>query len=116
MLGFLHGGSPGPFAPMLTALRQGLKDTGYVEGRNVAIDYRWAEGHYDRLPALATDLVRRKVDVIMTSGGTDPTLAAKDATATTPIVFGVSGNPVELGLVSSFARPDGNLTGIYTFN
>ena len=99
VIGYLSGSSAGPSASNVAAFRQGLSEIGYVEGQNVAIEYRWAEGHYDRLPALAADLVGRKVDVIATSGGTNSTLAAKDATATIPIVFGVSGNPVELGLV-----------------
>ena len=113
VIGCLSGSSAGPSASNVAAFRQGLSETGYVEGQNVAIEYRWAEGHYDRLPALAADLVGRKVDVIATGGGTNSTLAAKDATATIPIVFGVSGNPVEMGLVPSFARPGGNLTGLY---
>jgi len=110
VIGYLGGASPGPFAPFVSAFRQGLADTGYIEGQNVAIEYRWAEGHYDRLPAMAADLVGRKVDVIATSGGPVPARAAKDATATIPIVF-VASDPVEHGLVASLARPGGNLTG-----
>jgi putative ABC transport system substrate-binding protein len=87
VIGFLSLASPGPIAPNLTAFRQGLRDSGYVEGHNVAIEYRWAEGRHDRLPALAADLVGRKVDVIMTSGGTASAQAAKNATSTIPIVF-----------------------------
>ena len=111
-LGYLQAGGPGPSAPYLAALRQGLSETGYVEGQNLTIDYRWAEGNYDRLPALAADLVRRKVDVIATGGGPSAALAAKDATATIPIVFVIGTDPVELGLVASLARPGGNLTGM----
>jgi len=113
VIGFLGVGSPGPVAPSVAAFRQGLAETGYVEGQNVAIDYRWAEGRSDRLPGLAADLVGRKVDVIVTQGGTLPASAAKDATSTIPIVF-TGGDPVEQGLVASFARPGGNLTG-FTF-
>ena len=96
----------------MAAFRQGLSETGYVEGQNVAIEYRWAEGRYDRLPALAADLVGRKVDVIVTSGGDPAALAAKNATSTIPIVFTVGGDPVAAGLVASLARPGGNLTGV----
>jgi putative tryptophan/tyrosine transport system substrate-binding protein len=113
VIGFLGIGSPGPVAPSVAAFRQGLSETGYVEGQNVAIEYHWAEGSPDRLPALAADLVGRKVDVIVTQGGILPARAAKDATSTIPIVF-TGGDPVEQGLVASFARPGGNLTG-FTF-
>jgi putative tryptophan/tyrosine transport system substrate-binding protein len=114
VIGFLGSASPrGGAAPpsSVTALRQGLSETGYVEGQNVAIEYRWAEGHYDRLPALAAELVGRRVDLIVASGGDVSALAAKSATSTIPIVF-ISGDAVERGLVASLARPGGNLTGV----
>jgi len=111
VIGFLGIASPGPNAQSVAAFRQGLSETGYVEGQNVAIEFRWAEGRYDRLSALAADLVGRKVDVIPT-GSIPAILAAKGATSTIPIVFSIGGDPVELGLAASLARPHGNLTGV----
>src|SRR6202171_4992032 len=106
VIGFLSGALPGPYKSFVATFHQGLSETGYVEGQNLAIEYRWAEGRYERLPALAADLVGRKVDVIVASV-TPPALAAKTATSAIPIVFNV-GDPVELGLVVSLARPGGN--------
>ncbi len=111
VIGWLDSASAGFRALHMAAYYQGLSDTGYVEGENVTIEYRWAEDRYERLPALAADLVGRKVDVIATSN-TPTALAAKGATSTIPIVFSVGGDPVELGLVASLARPGGNLTGL----
>jgi putative ABC transport system substrate-binding protein len=110
VIGWLNSNSPGPSAPFVAAFHQGLSEAGYVVGQNVAIEYGWAEGHHDRLPALAGDLVRRSVDVIVAGGGV-AVVAAKNATSTIPIVFATGGDPVETGLVSSLARPGGNLTG-----
>ena len=114
VVGFLSIGSAGPFAANVAAFKRGLSETGYVEGRNVVFEYRWAEGRYERLPDLAADLVGRRVDVIATSGGAHVAQAAKSATATIPIVF-IGGDPVKEGLVVSLARPGGNLTGVTVF-
>jgi putative tryptophan/tyrosine transport system substrate-binding protein len=112
VVGFLSSGSPDTYASFLAAFHRGLSETGYVEGQNVAIEYRWADGRYDRLPALAADLVGRKVDLIVSSGGPVPALAAKSATSTIPIVFVSGDDPVGDGIVASLARPGGNLTGV----
>ena len=114
VIGWLSGTSAGASEPYLAAFRQGLSEAGWVEGQNVIREYRWAEGHYDRLPALAADLVGRKVDLIV-AGGTTAVLAAKSATSTIPIVFNAA-DPVEFGLVASLARPGGNLTGVSMMN
>jgi putative ABC transport system substrate-binding protein len=112
VIGYLSSTSPMMNAPVLAAFRQGLSDAGYVEGQNVAIEFRWAEGRYDRLPTLAADLVDRKVDLIAATGGIVSARAAKNATSSIPIVFIIGTDPVADGLVASFARPGGNLTGI----
>jgi putative tryptophan/tyrosine transport system substrate-binding protein len=112
VIGFLSSGSPESDAPRLIPFRQGLNETGYVEGHNVAIEYRGMQGHYDLLPAFVADFVRRPVAVIVTSGSTPGALAAKAATSTIPIVFNIGTDPVQSGLVASFNRPGGNVTGI----
>jgi putative ABC transport system substrate-binding protein len=112
VVGFLSGGLAAANVPNLSVLRQSLAEAGYVEGRNVTIEYRFSAGQYDLLPAMAAELVRRNVAVIVAAGGTAPALAAKAATATIPIVFSVTDDPVSLGLVASFARPGGNATGV----
>jgi putative ABC transport system substrate-binding protein len=112
VIGFFGSTSSGPYITLVDAFRQGLKETGYVEGQNVAIEFRWADGQFDRLPALAAELVRRKVDVIVTSGSVPPALVAKAATSTIPIVFHIGADPVAVGLVASLNRPGGNVTGV----
>jgi putative ABC transport system substrate-binding protein len=116
VVGYLGAQSPGVSSVRVRAFHQGLGDTGYVEGRNIAIEYRWAEGQYDRLPAMAADLVRRQVAVIAAPGGNPAALAAKAATTNIPIVFETGANPVEAGLVSSLNRPGGNVTGVTSLN
>jgi putative ABC transport system substrate-binding protein len=113
VIGFLYSASPGPFASEVNAFRRGLNERGFIEGRNVGVEYRWAEGHYDRLPGLAAELVGLPVAVLAASGIT-AARAAKASTVTIPIVFNTGGDPVKLGLVTSLNKPDGNLTGVTT--
>jgi putative tryptophan/tyrosine transport system substrate-binding protein len=113
VIGFLHNASPDLFVTIVAAFRRGLNEAGFVEGRNVAIEYRWAEGQYDRLPALAADLVTQQVAVIAVGGGINPILAVKAATTKIPIVFLSATDPVGDGLVATFSRPGGDLTGVY---
>ena len=116
VIGYLNGSTPETNAVLLAAFRQGLSETGWVEGQNLKIEYRWAGFHYDRLPGLAADLVGRGVDVIAACGGADEVFAVKDATSAIPIVFMTGADPVETGLVASLARPGGNLTGATNLN
>ncbi len=112
VIGFLNGNAADTYAPYVAAFRRGLGETGYIEGQNLAIEYCWAEGHYDPQPAMAIDLVGRKVDVIAATGGFNSSSAAKNATSTIPIVFTGGFDPVATGLVASLARPGGNFTGV----
>ena len=116
VVGFLSSRSPSESAVVAAAFRQGLGQTGFTVGQNVAIEYRWAEGHYDRLPALAAELVNLKVAAILAAGGPPSALAAKKATSTIPVIFSAADDPVGLGLVASLSRPGGNVTGMSLFN
>jgi putative tryptophan/tyrosine transport system substrate-binding protein len=115
VVGFIHGGAADAFTNRIAAFRAGLSEAGYVEGQNVVVEYHWLEGHFERLPMVLADLIQRRVAVIATPGSTPASIAAKAATATIPIVFGVGENPVALGIVASLAHPGGNATGINFF-
>ena len=112
VVGFMHSGAAVPLAHLGAAFRKGLSDSGFVDGKNVTVEFRWAEGQLERLPELAADLVRRQVSVIFAGGGAEPALAAKAATSKIPIVFATGVDPVEVGLVASLSRPGGNITGV----
>jgi putative ABC transport system substrate-binding protein len=116
VIGFLNSGFPQPFENYVAGFRAGLKEAGYIDGQNVTIEFGWAEGHYDRLPEMAADLVRRKVALLVATGGAPSAVAAKAATSTIPIVFTVGVDPVRLGLVASLSRPGANITGVYLFS
>jgi putative ABC transport system substrate-binding protein len=116
VVGFLGSSFPEPYADRVAAIRQGLRDTGFVDGQNLTIEYRWADGQYDRLPTLVADLVRRQVSVIVTSGGPGTALAAKAASSTIPIVFAIGSDPVKYGLIASLNRPGANVTGLSSFS
>jgi putative ABC transport system substrate-binding protein len=116
VIGFLSGATSDGYVPFVAAFRRGLNEAGWIDGHNMMIEYRWAEGHYERLPALADELIARKVDVIATSGGPAAAYAAKNATSTIPIVFTSGDDPVASGIVASLARPGGNLTGVSFLN
>ena len=115
VIGFLNSASPQPWVNYVTGFRAGLKEAGFVDGQNVTIEFRWAEGHYDRLPVMAADLVRRKVAVLVATGGAPSVLAAKAATSTIPIVFTSGSDPIRAGFVTSIGRPEGNVTGVNFF-
>ena len=116
MIGFLSSRSPGESASLVSAFRHGLRDSGFIEGQNVSIAFRWADGRYDRLPALAAELVELRVALVFSAGGAPPALAAKTATSTIPVVFSAVSDPVDVGLVASLNRPGGNVTGMGVFN
>src|SRR5215472_12412526 len=115
LIGYLHSASPSPYANLVAAFRRGISERGYLEGQNVRIEYRWAAGRYEQLPALAADLVGLRVAVLVAQGGDPPILAAHSATATIPIVFTSSSDPMKLGLIRSLNRPGGNITGVWLY-